>query len=1184
MIFSIFLLELKYQFRSPAFWTSLILFFVGAFLITSVTSGSFAHTHFFRNAPSSIVRIQILFSGLFYVTVSAMASDLILRDENTNFSSILYSTRLHQGDYIWTKLLAVSLAASICFIAVPAGLFLGASMPWIEPSQYCRHDFNPYKIGYCFFALPNIFVATTVLAALATLSRSSMAAYVGVVVLFSLQFLFSAAIVKYPGLSDLFCCLEPTGIDAFAQATEYWTTAELNTTLPAMTEFLFDNRLICIFTGLASGLLMSALTRLRGGNRRPGRKRIDDSPYVAPPAVPVVSGKAAGHPELTKFVARCKLEILQIILRPAYLVMLLIAFALSFITDDSARQIYGASIYPVTRLMISEIDKPVTCFALIAAVFYGGEIVWKERELQIQEIVDATSISNWAYLSSKLIALMVALTIILFMCPLAGVILQISRGYFQFEPIKYFLWFVWPNIIQFFYYAILTIFFQSLAPNKHVGWGLTVLSFSFLICQGLLFDYHLLYYFASTPPVPLSDMNGEDNFWIGRLWLQLYWGAFCILLLTIAHTMIGRGVSLNYMARLSNLPSKFNVRSRIVFATAACVFVALGVFVYYNTNVLNNFWSTARTEEWTADYERLFIKIGLEPEPSIADIKLQLDLYPEEHRYISSGKYTLKNRTAKPLEFMWLDSPRDMKYKSLSVQGAKVVAEYPEFDMAKYRFNPPLLPDAETTMTFVAEVKHRGFTMSPHKDIVGNGTLLLSDQFTPMIGVRQRSFLTDKAKRKKYNLPAQRNRQLGTPGADAQNYIGGSWATADITVSTSGDQTPFCPGIKVADSTENGRRRARFVSKLPLLSYFSVQSGRYESKHRLYKGIDLGVYYHAQHPYDVDRMLDALAASLDYLQANFGPYQFKAINILEAPDYALCAMSLAGTIPFSEGLGFVSKIQPGNVDYVTYVTAHEFAHQWWAHQVVGASEPGATLMSETLAQHSALMIMENMYGPLSAKNFVHYELKYYLKSRNKEQDEERPLIKVDNQPYLHYNKGAMVFYLIEDHLGEAAMNRALRAFLNEYRYKGPPYPTSLDLEKYLLGEARTEEDKTLIRDLLENIMLVKFNTGSATTKSQPDGTYKTDFYVDARKYYADGQGNHKEAPLDAYVDVGCFASDPTLESLSESDVILVERRHLRSGWQPVSLITKARPRFVAVDPYFKWITRDESGRAMEVSQ
>ena len=142
----------------------------------------------------------------------------------------------------------------------------------------------------------------------------------------------------------------------------------------------------------------------------------------------------------------------------------------------------------------------------------------------------------------------------------------------------------------------------------------------------------------------------------------------------------------------------------------------------------------------------------------------------------------------------------------------------------------------------------------------------------------------------------------------------------------------------------------------------------------------------------------AMKASLDYCSANFSPYQFRQLRIVEFPAYANFAQSFANTIPYSEAIGFIlDTTDPDKIDMVTYVTAHEIAHQWWAHQVIGADMQGMTMLSETLAQYSALMVMEKMYGPEQIRRFLKFELDRYLRGRGGEMIEEVPLARVENQ-------------------------------------------------------------------------------------------------------------------------------------------------------------------------------------------
>jgi aminopeptidase N len=191
--------------------------------------------------------------------------------------------------------------------------------------------------------------------------------------------------------------------------------------------------------------------------------------------------------------------------------------------------------------------------------------------------------------------------------------------------------------------------------------------------------------------------------------------------------------------------------------------------------------------------------------------------------------------------------------------------------------------------------------------------------------------------------------------------------------------------------------------------------------------VDLGIYYHPSHAWNVDRMLNALQTSLDYYQSAFGPYQFDQARIIEFPGYASFAQAFANTMPYSEAIGFIAdNSNPEKIDYVTYITAHELGHQYWAHQIIGADMQGGTMLSETLAQYSALMVMKKLYGEDKIRRFLKFELDRYLRSRGGEVIEELPLARVENQQYIHYQKGSLAMYLLQERLGEDAVNRALR--------------------------------------------------------------------------------------------------------------------------------------------------------------
>ncbi|HYJ83644.1 MAG TPA: M1 family aminopeptidase, partial [Allosphingosinicella sp.] len=278
---------------------------------------------------------------------------------------------------------------------------------------------------------------------------------------------------------------------------------------------------------------------------------------------------------------------------------------------------------------------------------------------------------------------------------------------------------------------------------------------------------------------------------------------------------------------------------------------------------------------------------------------------------------------------------------------------------------------------------------------------------------------------------------------------------------------------------------------------------------------------------------------------------------------------------YSEAIGFVAdNSNPDKIDYVTYVTAHELGHQYWAHQIIGAEMQGGTMLSETLAQYSALMVMKRLYGEDKIRRFLKFELDGYLRRRGGEPVEELPLMRVENQQYIHYNKGSLVMYLLQERLGEAAVNRALRTVLDKYKFKGAPYPRSIELVEAFRKEAKSPEDQALITDLFERITLYDLKVGEAKATKRPDGKWDVVVPVEAKKAYADGQGNEKPAAFADRIAVGLFTAEPGRGAFDRRNVLVMQRQPVRSGKQVFRFVTDKKPTHAGIDPYNFYIDRN----------
>jgi aminopeptidase N len=274
---------------------------------------------------------------------------------------------------------------------------------------------------------------------------------------------------------------------------------------------------------------------------------------------------------------------------------------------------------------------------------------------------------------------------------------------------------------------------------------------------------------------------------------------------------------------------------------------------------------------------------------------------------------------------------------------------------------------------------------------------------------------------------------------------------------------------------------------------------------------------------------------------------------------------------------------PEAIDMVTLLTAHELAHQWWGHQVLGARMQGAGLLYETLAQYSALMVMKRLEGEDKIRRFLQFQLDRYLSGRRTQVLEEQPLVSAHlSQLHLNYGKGALALYLLQQRMGEEAVNRALRRYVDRYRFTVAPYPRSLDLIAFLREEA-TAEQQALITDLFERITLYDLKVQQPKAVKRADGKWEVTVPVEAKKFYANGKGEQEEAPLSDLIEIGLFTAKPGGGTFSKSDVIRVERLPIRSGSQVLKLVVDKRPTYAGVDPYSYYIDRNTADNVEPVT-
>ncbi len=1196
MLFNVARFELRYQLRNPVFWVSLFLFFLLGFGVTAsenVSIGTPGTVH--ENAPFAIAAMTGAASIFYLFVITSFVANAIVRDDTTGFGPIVKATAIGKRNYVSGRFLGGLAVALLGYLAVPFGMLCGSMMPWVDPETVGPQNPVYYLWPYLVIAIPNILLSSSLLFGLATITRSMLWSYIGVVILVMGYLIVSTIFGSQIEYRQLMAQYEPFGFGAISEATRYWTAADMNSTLLPLEGVLLFNRIFVI--ALAAILLALTYWRFSMAERAPSKRRLKklalmqngDASEPTPQAVvsSAFSQRFDSSTTRAQFMIRLKTEIMQVLRSPGLIVLLLLAVintgAGLWFTNTS----FGTPSYPLTATIIDTVKAGFGIFLMIIAVFYGGELVWRERDVKIGEIIDSTPTANWVITIPKVLAIFTVLLLINLVGMCTGLVFQLIKGASEFGIASYFSWFIVPVTVDMLLIAILAVFFQALSPNKYVGWGLFLVWFIARIFMRNMGYSNALYDYSGSPGIPLSDMNGSGGFISGAWVFWGYWLAFSAILLVIAHLVWPRGTDTRWRSRLKRIRSGLRGGPLLLIGAAVTAMVGTGAYAYYNIKILNRYETSDQAEKWQADYEKKYLKYENLPRPTVKTVKVDAQIFPKERRFEVVGSYAMRNETALPISEVHVrQGGRDTKFSQLDLAGAKLIKDDKEFGYRIFRFDQPLAPGAEAELKFKSQIWHRGFRNgAPDTSVNLNGTFINNREFAPIIGMNRGGVLEDRTQRRRQGLPAElRMAKLEDMSATRENYVRTDWVMSDITVTTDADQTPIAPGRKVADQTKEGRRTAHFVSSAPIHNFLSIQSARYKLTERTHKGVKLSIYHDARHDWNVPKMLKALEVGLDYYQANFGPYQFDHARIIEFPGYQSFAQAFAGTMPYSESVGFAADVtDPESIDYVTYITAHELAHQYWAHQVVGADMQGQTVTSETFAQYSALMVMKKLYGPDKIRRFLKFELDSYLNGRKGEAVGEQPLYRVENQGYVHYRKGSLVFYLLQERLGEDAVNRALSRFIQTWKFKGAPYHRSVDLIAELRKEAKTPEQQALITDLFEKITVYDLKAKEAKAVKGRDGLWQTTITVEAQKYYADEKGVEKEAGLSEAIEIGLFNERPGIGAFGKKDVIAIERRPVKNGKQQIVVTSKTKPKFAGIDSYNFYIDRNSDDNVIDVT-
>ena len=1176
--------EINYWLKTPMIW--IFMFINALFVFGAVASenvqigGSIGNIH--KNAPFVIESFYATMSIISLLMTTAFMNATANRDFQYGMHQFMFSSPIQKSHYFFGKFIGATLISIIPLLGVTVGAILGAILSplfgWTPAERFGEIIWAGHLQGIIIFAIPNVIISGVLLFGLAIIFRSAIVSFIGsmlILVLYEISSGFTEDIQK-EWIANL---VDPFGNNPFDIMTKYLTVDEKNYHAVTLHGDLLINRLIWL--GISLLLLLFIYSKFSFNTKNVKVAKIKKNKIVEMPLL--ISDKTFLPTKATIFSLKTFFEITlfeikAVIKNPTFIIITAIGMINLIIGLSSFTSRYGVSQYPVTYSVIDTIVEALAPFMIGFIAFYTGVLVWKERDAKFNEIQDASPIQNSVLFFSKLIAIIIAIAIVFISAIFFGIIAQTVMGYHHYELDVYIKSLLLIRLSGLIFLTVLSLLFHYLINNRYIAYFAFV---AFIIINsfiwGVLEISSNMLSFGSRPDIIYSDMNGYGPFVPGTIAFTMYWFLFSCILCCICLAFYIRGKEPLFKYRWVNAKLQFG-RNKTALILSVLAFAICGGFVYYNTKILNTYYSSKDLENLQVDYEKKFKKFENLNQPRFYKFNYTIDIMPKDRSVTATIEAWAKNKSNTPINELHFTMPEMTDSIQIQIPNSQLKFNDKKLYYRIYKLNQPLAANDSIKIDIHLWKYTKGFEDEvSFTSLTQNGTFFNNSDLLPKFGYENGLEISNKNKRVKLKLPPRiRMPKLDDTNLKARSntYISNDsdWVEVNTTISTSSDQMAIAPGSLLKSWKANGRNYYNYKLDQKSLNFYSFISARYKVARQKWNGIDLEVYYDPQHAYNVPTMLKSMQKSLEYYIKNFGPYYHKQCRIIEFPRYENYAQAFPGTMPFSEGIGFIvdlREVTKDDIDQVFYVVAHEMGHQYWAHQVCGANMQGSEMMSEGFAQYSALMVMEKEYGKDKMKKFLKYEMDEYLSGRSSELEGENPIMKTENQQYIHYNKASVVMYYLKEMIGEHKVNEAMHHLITTYGYKNPPFPTS-NAAVNEFKKVTPDSLQYVIKDLFENITLFSNRMMKATYKKV--GTeYEVTLITTSEKVRSNALGKETKIPISDYIDIGIFAEPKNDQNLGK--VLVYKRLKINKKDNTFKFKTKELPYEAGIDPYNYLIDR-----------
>lgn len=1181
----IFRFELAYQVRRVWPWLMFGALLVISFLVTRDASLADAlYEDFFINSPFAIAKTTVV-GGLFWLLACGIiAGEAGARDVATGMHPLSYTVPVSKAEYLAGRFLAALALNLVLLLAVQTGILLGVYVPGMVAQAIGPFRPAAFLTAYLYISVPTAFAATAIQFLLAERAGRAMAGYFGSLLMILTGF-FIATVVRFFVRQDLGMLLDPIGVHfVLDDLAHQWTAYEKTWSLLSLEGTLLKNRLV--WTAIGLGALSLAYSRFRFAHRTEGRRwlwwRRGRALAPLPSLVGVRAGERVSIPSAPRAftvgiglrqaltVARSSFRAMARSWAGVAMLVAIPAMTVIILLDQLAS--LGVPMIPGTMLVLRELTGGLTAemasepvrwvIVPLFIVFFAGELVWRERDADLAELTDALPLPEWVFLLGRYIGLALMLAAFYALLAASGIVTQLIARHYDFELGLYAKVLFGLQLPDYLLFAMLAMAIHVLVNQKYIGHLLALLAYGWIAALARMvgIEHNMLIYGAG-PGFSYTDMLGFADSIVPWLWFKLYWAAWAVLLAVCATLLWMRGRESRLAMRLRSARSRFTRRKALVAASAAGLVLTLGGFIFYNTNVLNEYIASSDVEELRAEYERRYGRYVDAPKPELTKAEVRVEIHTDRRAAEFRGTYHLVNRGDAPIDTIHISMPSGAaRVTSMSFdRQATLVMDDVDVAYRIYSLAEALQPGDSLKMEFEAESRRRGFTVYGHGRAVTSSASYITAWAFPIIGYQRTRELTTSSQRRKYGLEPRPLLASLYDSEGREIAARGGGIMFEAIVGTDEDQVAVAPGALRRTWTENGRRYFHYATSAPIGDEWVFYSARYAMREESWNGVTIRIYHYPEHTAHVDGIARSARRSLQYYSEQFGPYPYDHLTIIEHPGApGSGAHADPSIISHGEGFAYWIQLNPKGLDLPYYVLAHEVAHQW---TLPYALTEGLPFLAEGLASYSAIQFVKATRGEEQLQRLLAFMRQPFPYKPIKRGE---PLLRAVD-PYQSYRKGPLSMYALSGYMGVDRVNGAVRRLIARHDSAGAPLATTLDL--YAELKAVTPDSLLpLLRDLFEVNTVWRLVAPKAKAEKAGEGMWQVTMDVRALKQTYDSTGVETEVPMDEWVQIGVFAR-PEPGSPELSAPLYLQWHRIKSGEQTITVTVPGEPVLAGVDPY-----------------